>query len=112
MSGKPIRVLVVDDEPAMRRGICTALTARGYLADEARNGEEALASVRDRLADLVLLDVNMPGMGGIEACRRIRSGFPAVGIVMLTVRDVEDDTVAALEAEADDYITKLFRVRE
>jgi two-component system KDP operon response regulator KdpE len=112
MSDKPIRVLVVDDEPAMRRGICTALTARGYLVDEARNGEEALVSVRDRPADLVLLDVNMPGMGGIEACRRIRSGFPAVGIVMITVRDAEDDTVAALEAGADDYITKPFRVRE
>jgi two-component system, OmpR family, KDP operon response regulator KdpE len=112
MSGRPVKVLVVDDEPAMRRGICTALTARGYLADEARNGEEALVSVRDRPADLVLLDVNMPGMGGIEACRRIRSGFPAIGVVMITVRDAEDDTVAALEAGADDYITKPFRVRE
>jgi two-component system KDP operon response regulator KdpE len=112
MSDKPIRALVVDDEPAMRRGICTSLAARGYLVDEARNGEEALVSVLDRPADLVLLDVNMPGMGGIEACRRIRSGFPAVGIVMITVRDAEDDTVAALEAGADDYITKPFRVRE
>jgi two-component system, OmpR family, KDP operon response regulator KdpE len=112
MSDNPVRVLVADDEPAMRRGICTALTARGYLVDEARNGEEALVSIRDRPADLILLDMNMPGMGGIEACRRIRSGSPAVGIVMVTVRDGEDDTVAALEAGADDYITKPFGVRE
>jgi two-component system KDP operon response regulator KdpE len=112
MSDKRIRVLIADDEPAMRRGICTSLAARGYLVDEARNGEEALLAVRDRPADLVLLDMNMPGMGGIEACRRIRSGYPAVGIVMVTVRDTEDDTVAALEAGADDYVTKPFRVRE
>jgi two-component system KDP operon response regulator KdpE len=112
MSDKIIRVLVTDDEPAMRRGICTSLAARGYLVDEARNGEEALLSVRDRPVDLVLLDLNMPGMGGLEACRRIRACAPAAGIVMVTVRDAEEDTVAALEAGADDYITKPFRVRE
>ncbi|HTA45324.1 MAG TPA: response regulator transcription factor [Bryobacteraceae bacterium] len=111
-SRKSIRVLVADDEPAMRRGICTSLNARGYLVDEARNGEEALTAIRERPADLVLLDINMPGMGGIEACRRIRSAFPGVGIVMITVRDSEEDTVEALEAGADDYITKPFRVRE
>jgi two-component system KDP operon response regulator KdpE len=108
----PNKVLVVDDEPALRRGIRASLTARGYSVDEAGNGEDALRAIRERSVDLVLLDVNMPGMGGIEACRRIRIASPGVGIVMLTVRDAEDDTVAALEAGADDYITKPFRVRE
>jgi two-component system, OmpR family, KDP operon response regulator KdpE len=112
MNGKPIRVLVTDDEPAMRRGICTALSARGYIVDEARNGEEAVWAVRERPADIVLLDINMPGMGGIAACRHIRSTNPGVGIVMITVRDGEEDTVEALEAGADDYITKPFRIRE
>jgi two-component system KDP operon response regulator KdpE len=107
-----IRVVIADDEPAMRRGIRASLTAHGYAVDEAATGEDALWTVRERLPDLVLLDVNMPGMGGIEACRRIRSAAPAVGIVMLTVRDTEEDTVAALEAGADDYVTKPFRVRE
>jgi two-component system KDP operon response regulator KdpE len=106
------RVVIADDEPAMRRGIRASLTAHGYAVEEAATGEDALWTVRERLPDLVLLDVNMPGMGGIEACRRIRSATPSVGIVMLTVRDTEEDTVAALEAGADDYVTKPFRVRE
>ena len=109
---KPIRVLVADDEPAMRRGIATSLNAHGYTVDEVRNGEDAVMAARERAADLVLLDINMPGMGGVEACRRIRSAHPAVGIVMITVRDSEEDTVQALEAGADDYVTKPFRARE
>jgi two-component system, OmpR family, KDP operon response regulator KdpE len=109
---KPIRVLVADDEPAMRRGIRTSLAAHGYAVDEAGTGEDAIWAIQQRPADLVLLDVNMPGMGGVEACRRIRSASPEVGIVMVTVRDGEEDTVTALEAGADDYITKPFRVRE
>ena len=112
MSSKPVKVLIVDDEPALRRGLSTSLSASGFAIEEARNGEEALRSVRERPADLVLLDINMPGIGGIEACRRIRSTTPAAGILMITVRDGEEDTVEALEAGADDYITKPFRVRE
>jgi len=112
MNAKPVRVLVVDDEPAMRRGLRTSLSANGYAVEEARNGEEAIRSVRERPADLVLLDVSMPGIGGLETCRRIRSTTPSVGIVMVTVRDAEHDTIQALEAGADDYITKPFRVRE
>jgi two-component system KDP operon response regulator KdpE len=77
-----------------------------------RNGEDAVAAAREKAADLVLLDINMPGIGGIEACRRIRSAQPGVGIVMITVRDSEEDTVEALEAGADDYVTKPFRGRE
>jgi two-component system KDP operon response regulator KdpE len=112
MNSKPVKVLIVDDEPAMRRGLSTSLSASGYAIEEARNGEEALRAVRERPADLVLLDINMPGIGGIEACRRIRSTVPSAGILMITVRDGEEDTVEALEAGADDYITKPFRVRE
>src|SRR5579872_6497544 len=112
MKTKPIRVLVADDEPAMRRGICASLSARGYTLGEARTGEEAVGAIREQPADVVLLDINMPGIGGIEACRRIRSSWPGIGIVMITVRDSEEDTVAALEAGADDYVTKPFRVRE
>jgi two-component system KDP operon response regulator KdpE len=96
----------------MRRGIRTSLIAHGYAVDEAGRGEDAVRLVREQSVDVVLLDVNMPGMGGIEACRHIRSTSPKVGIVMLTVRDAEEDTVAALEAGADDYVTKPFRVRE
>ena len=75
-------------------------------------GEEAVQIASERTAEIVLLDVNMPGMGGVEACRRLRSALPTAGIVMITVRDAEEDTVEALEAGADDYITKPFRLRE
>jgi two-component system KDP operon response regulator KdpE len=112
MEAQPVKVLVVDDEAAMRRGIGVALLAKGYAITEARSGEEAVASVRERRPDLILLDINMPGMNGIDACRRIRSEAPQSGILMITVRDSEEDTVQALEAGADDYITKPFRVRE
>jgi two-component system, OmpR family, KDP operon response regulator KdpE len=107
-----LRVLVADDEPAIRRVVGALLSARGYAVDDARSGEEAVMAIRARSADFVLLDINMPGMGGIEACRRIRSSFPDIGILMITVRDSEDDTVEALEAGADDYIKKPFRARE
>jgi two-component system KDP operon response regulator KdpE len=111
-SPPPVRVLVTDDEPDLRRGIRTSLTANGYAVDEAGSGEDALRAIREHPADVVLLDVNMPGMNGIEACRRIRSASPGIGIVMLTVRDSEEDTIAALEAGADDYVTKPFRTGE
>jgi two-component system KDP operon response regulator KdpE len=112
MNGKPVRVLVVDDEAAMRRGLSVSLTARSYAVDEARNGEEALISFQENQPDLVLLDINMPGISGIEVCRRIRSSDSKAGIVMITVRDTEEDTIQALEAGADDYIRKPFRVGE
>jgi two-component system KDP operon response regulator KdpE len=112
MSVKLVRVLVVDDEPAMRRGLRTSLRTNGYEVEEARSGEEAVQIASERTAEIVLLDVNMPGMGGVEACRRLRSALPTAGIVMITVRDAEEDTVEALEAGADDYITKPFRLRE
>jgi two-component system KDP operon response regulator KdpE len=112
MKTPPVRVLVVDDEAAMRRGICVCLTARGYAVEEARSGEEALGVFHERRPDLLLLDINMPGMSGLEVCRRIRSMDSKAGIVMVTVRDTEEDTIQALEAGADDYIRKPFRVGE
>jgi two-component system, OmpR family, KDP operon response regulator KdpE len=109
---KPVRVLVADDEPAMRRSICASLGPNGYIVEEVRNGEEAVMAVRENPPDIVLLDLSMPGIGGIEACRRIRGAVPGVGIVVITVCDSEEDTVEALEAGADDYVTKPFRGRE
>lgn len=105
------RILVVDDEPQIRRVLRATLTAQGYEFYEARTGEEALDAIRENRFDLVLLDLNMPGIGGLETCRAIRSGSE-VSIIMLTVRDAEQDKVAALDAGADDYITKPFSTPE
>ena len=107
-----VSVLVVDDDPAFRKGLAASLKTSGYAVDLARNAEEALYYLRERPIDIILLDINMPEIGGVEACRRIRALAPLSGIVMLTVRDTEDDKVQALEAGADDYVTKPFRLRE
>ena len=101
------RVLVVDDEPQIRRVIRTLLASNGYEVSEVRSGEEALLKVREERFDLILLDVNMPGMGGARTCRELRAGSE-VAIIMLTVRDGEKDKVEALDAGADDYVTKPF----
>ncbi|MBV8729156.1 MAG: response regulator transcription factor [Acidobacteriia bacterium] len=112
MPSQPASVLVVDDEPALRKTLRASLSASGFSVSEARNGEEALGAVQQRVFDLVLLDINMPGANGIDACRRIRTVAPQIGIIMITVRDSENDKVHALEAGADDYVTKPFRLRE
>jgi two-component system KDP operon response regulator KdpE len=112
MSSKPVSVLIVDDDPALRRALRTSLLAQGYAAAEARTGEEAIQEMTQRPADLVLLDVEMPGMGGMATCKRLRNIVPQTGIVMLTVCDQEEDKVGALAAGADDYVTKPFSVRE
>jgi two-component system KDP operon response regulator KdpE len=90
----------------------TSLATSGFAIEEARSGEEAVAILGRSDFDLVLLDVNMPGMGGVEACREIRAHMPEIGIVMVTVQDGESEIVKALEAGADDYITKPIRFRE
>jgi len=105
------RILVVDDEPQIRRIMRTALTGAGYEVDDAKTGEEALEKLRDYHPDLVLLDMNMPGMGGLAACREIRAGT-GVGIIMLTVRNTEQDKVQALDAGADDFVNKPFSTPE
>src|SRR5580704_5649805 len=111
MSAQQDSVLVVDDEPSLRKTLRTSLTASGFVVEEACSGEEALGTVQRRPFDLVLLDINMPGIDGIAACRRIREISPHAGIIMITVRDVDDDKVQALEAGADDYVTKPFKLR-
>jgi two-component system, OmpR family, KDP operon response regulator KdpE len=104
-------ILVVDDEPQIRRVMRTTLAVHGYSVVEARSGEEALARTRDVRPDLILLDVNLPGMSGLETCREIRNTSDAP-IIMLTVRNTERDKVQALDAGADDYVVKPFGVDE
>jgi two-component system KDP operon response regulator KdpE len=105
------RIIVVDDQPKLRRFMRSTLVAEGYEVDEAKTGEEALETIRELRPDLVVLDMNMPGMGGLEACRAIRRDGD-LAIIMLTVRNSEDDKVAALDAGADDFITKPFSTPE
>jgi two-component system KDP operon response regulator KdpE len=103
---------VVDDEPAMRRALSASLTASGYLVEDAQDGEEAIEKARQQRFDLVLLDVNMPRIGGIEACRRMRPLIRNAGIIMITVSDTLEDKVRALDSGADDYVTKPFLLKE
>jgi two-component system KDP operon response regulator KdpE len=105
------RILVIDDEPQIRRIMRTTLTGAGYEVDDAKTGEEGLAKLREFRPDLVLLDINMPGMGGLATCRDIRAD-PNVAIVMLTVHNTEADKVEALDAGADDFVTKPFSTPE
>ena len=105
------RILIVDDDPQIRRVMRVTLTGQSYEVDDAKTGEEALERVREDRFDLVLLDMNMPGMGGLETCRLLRE-HSEIGIIMLTVRDTEADKVSALDAGADDYVTKPFNPPE
>jgi two-component system, OmpR family, KDP operon response regulator KdpE len=112
MTEDRLNALVVDDEASFRRVLRTSLAASGFAVEEARSGEEAVAILARSAFDLVLLDVNMPGIGGVEACRKIRAQLPKIGVVMVTVQDGESEIVKALEAGADDYITKPIQFRE
>jgi two-component system, OmpR family, KDP operon response regulator KdpE len=105
------RILVVDDDLQIRRVMRKMLAAQGYSVSDARSGEEALEVLRRGRHDLVLLDLAMPGMGGLEACRAIRAGWD-LSIVVLSVRDMEKDKIGALDAGADDYVTKPFSMQE
>src|SRR6266704_2634033 len=105
------RILVVDDQAQIRRFMRTTLAGVGYEVGDAKTGEEALEKLREFRPDLVLLDVNMPGMGGLAVCREIRSDAN-VAIIMLTIRNSEGDKVAALDAGADDFVTKPFSTPE
>jgi two-component system, OmpR family, KDP operon response regulator KdpE len=105
-------LLIVDDEAALRKALRASLTVSGFQVSEARDGNEALAVLAGTPIDLVLLDINMPGRTGIDICRTIRGLSARTGIVMVTVRDSEEDKVTALEAGADDFITKPYRMRE
>ncbi len=105
-------VLIVDDERSIRQSLRTVLANFGFMIVEAARGEEAVALVRTAHFDAVLLDINMPGIGGIEVCRQMRRHAPRLPILMLTVQSNEDRKVEALDAGADDYITKPFQLRE
>ena len=105
-------ILIVDDDASVRRALRTSLQSLGFSTSEASGGQEALVLVCTTPFDVVLLDINMPGVDGHEICRHLRRLVPRIGILMLTVRDSEEDKVNALEAGADDYVTKPFHVRE
>jgi two-component system KDP operon response regulator KdpE len=105
------KILVVDDEPQIRRMLRTTLTSNGYQVADARSGEEGVEKFAEYLPDLVIMDLNMPGMGGLNACREIRIGSD-VPIIVLTVRNAESDKVESLDAGADDYVCKPFGMQE
>lgn len=105
-------VLLVEDDASIRHSLRATLSALRFVVGEATTGEEALAAMRKIDYDAVLMDLNMPGMGGIVACHRVRNEFPGVSILVVTVRDNERDKIEALDAGADDYITKPFRINE
>jgi two-component system KDP operon response regulator KdpE len=109
---KHTKVLVVEDDSGIRQSLFETLGALGFAVGEASTGEEALQRLRMVDYDVVLLDINMPGMGGMETCRRVAQQYPGLPIVVLTVRDEESDKVDALDAGADDYVTKPFQIRE
>jgi two-component system KDP operon response regulator KdpE len=105
------RILVIDDEPQIRRLMRTTLIDAGYEVEDARTGEEGLEKVGAYHPDLVLLDMNMPGLGGLLTCEALRADKD-IAIIMLTVRDLEADKIAALDAGADDFVTKPFSTPE
>ena len=103
---------MADDEEAVRTAVRRALTLAGYEVETAADGDEALASLAERAPDAVLLDVMMPGVDGIEVCRRLRAAGDATPVLMLTARDAVGDRVAGLDAGADDYMVKPFALQE
>jgi two-component system, OmpR family, KDP operon response regulator KdpE len=106
------RILIVDDDPKLRRALHSMLHSLGFEVMESPNGEQALKDAKNHKFDVVLLDINMPGMGGIETCRELRRSALRLQILMLTVRESEEDKIKALDAGADDYVTKPFSVPE
>jgi two-component system, OmpR family, KDP operon response regulator KdpE len=104
-------ILVVDDEPQIRRVLRATLSSSGYEVISAKDGQEAIEIVIREHPNLILLDVNMPGMSGLEVCSKIRMSFDGP-IIMVTVRNAERDKIAALDAGADDYIVKPFAIGE
>jgi two-component system, OmpR family, response regulator MprA len=107
-----VRVLVVDDERAVRESLRRALVLEGYEVELASGGREALDSVGSGRADVLVLDVLMPDIDGLEVCRRLRGGGDRVPVLMLTARDAISDRVEGLEAGADDYLVKPFDLDE
>lgn len=107
-----MRILVAEDEPALADALQRGLTEERHVVDVARDGDEALWAVQGGAYDLVILDLLLPGLPGLEVCRRLRRGGNRVPILMLTALDATDDVVAGLDAGATDYMTKPFAFRE
>jgi two-component system, OmpR family, KDP operon response regulator KdpE len=112
MADRKAEILIADDALDLRRALRASLSALGFEITEASNGEQAIQAAAGHPFDVVLLDINMPGMGGVEACRKIRESHPSQQVLMLTVRDSEADKIKALDAGADDYVTKPFSIPE
>lgn len=108
---RPVRVLVVDDEPQIRRALSSVLQARHYEVDLAENAEQGLELTAARTPDIIILDLTLPGMSGLEACRRLREWYSGP-ILILSVRNADDDKITALDFGADDYLTKPFSTGE
>ena len=111
MSERP-KILVVDDEPAVQQALARAFSLERYDVEVARSGGEALEVLAGERFDAVVLDVTMPGVSGLEVCRRLRASGDRSPVLMLTARDAIDDRVAGLDAGADDYLVKPFALRE
>ncbi len=107
-----MRVLIVEDEPALRQGLSDLLSAAGHEVVACELGKDAITAGTGEAFDLVLLDLMLPDIDGVEVCRRLKRARPSLHILMLTARGSEDDKVSGLEAGADDYLTKPFAVRE
>ncbi len=112
MTEQPARVLVVDDEPAVQSSLSRALTLERYEVAQAADGREALTRLRASAYEVVILDISMPHMDGLEVCRRLRDGGDRTPVLMLTAREEIEDRVAGLDAGADDYLVKPFALRE
>lgn len=106
------RVLIVDDDPELRRFLCGELAFEGYSCGEAGSGQQALTLIRSEPWDLVLLDWSLPDFSGVEVCRRVRQANLAMPVLMLTARDDVRERVEALDSGADDYLTKPFSLEE
>jgi two-component system KDP operon response regulator KdpE len=107
-----LRILVIDDEPAIRRFLRTSLSAQGYAVLEAEDGETGFAMLHRNAIDVLVLDLGLPGMGGLEVLKRLREEGSSVPVIVLSSRTDESGKVAALDIGADDYVTKPFGVDE
>jgi two-component system response regulator MprA len=112
MLGRPARVLVVDDDENVTNMLRRALSFEGYAVATARDGNDALKKTLEFAPDLVVLDIMLPGIDGVEVCRRLRAGDPQLAILMLTAKDAAADQVVGLDAGADDYLVKPFALDE
>ena len=109
---KTVRILVVEDEPVLREGLVDLISGAGHSVEAVADGEAALERGSDPTIQMLLLDLMLPKLDGVEVCRRLREVRPGVPILILTARGSEDDKVRGLEAGADDYVTKPFSTRE